>query len=77
MSIILQVGVKIFLEKDRGKFLLLKHSQKRYPAIKNSWDIPCGRINEWTTLRENLICEVEEETGLKILGLLMNSLAKF
>lgn len=68
MSIILQVGVKIFLEKTKGKFLLLKRSPIKYPTIENSWDIPGGRINPGTSLKENLIREVQEETGLKIIG---------
>lgn len=68
MSIILQVSVKIFLEKARGKFLLLKRSPIRYPTIENSWDIPGGRINTGISLKENLIREVQEETGLKIIG---------
>ena len=68
MSILLQVGVKIFLEDSKGKFLLLKRSQIKYPAIKNLWDIPGGRINTGTALQENLRREVFEETGLGILG---------
>ena len=68
MSMILQVGVKIFLENNEKRFLLLKRSQIKYPAIKNLWDIPGGRINPGTTLLDNLRREVSEETGLKILG---------
>ncbi len=67
MSILLQVGVKIFLENDEGKFLLLERSKTKYPAIKNLWDIPGGRINPGTSLQKNLRREVREETGLAIL----------
>lgn len=69
MSILLQVGVKIFLENDEGKFLLLRRSPKKYPAIKiiGEWDIPGGRIIPGTKLFDNLGREVFEETKLKIL----------
>src|SRR3989338_7834842 len=70
MSILLQVGVKIFLENGEGRFLLLKRSPKRYPEIKiiGEWDIPGGRIIPGTKLFDNLVREVFEETKLKILG---------
>lgn len=68
MSILLQVGVKIFLKNRQGKYLLLKRSPKRYPEIKNNWDIPGGRIIPGTSLIENLKREVFEETKLEILG---------
>ena len=70
MSMLLQVGVKIFLENDKGKFLLLKRSPKRYPEIKiiGEWDIPGGRIIPGTKLFNNLKREVFEETKLNILG---------
>lgn len=67
-SIILQVGVKIFLKNRLGKYLLLKRSPVRYPGIKNFWDIPGGRIIPGTSLRENLQREVSEETKLRIVG---------
>lgn len=65
---ILQVGVKIFLKNRQGRYLLLKRSQKRYPEIKNLWDILGGRIIPGTSLFENLQREVFEESRLKILG---------
>lgn len=68
MSILLQVGVKIFLEDKVGRFLLLKRSQVKYPAIRNFWDIPGGRIIPGTNLFDNLKREVFEETKLEIFG---------
>ncbi len=65
-SIILQVGVKIFLKNGDGKYLLLKRSPVRYPEIKNSWDIPGGRIQPGTKLSENIRREIFEETKLQI-----------
>lgn len=67
-SILLQVGVKVFLKNEGGKFLLLKRSPIRYPEVKNFWDIPGGRIVLGTPLSENLKREVFEETKLSVLG---------
>ncbi len=64
----LQVGVKIFLKNDEGKFLLLKRSSKKYINTKGNWDIVGGRIDSGTKLLENLNREVYEETQLKILS---------
>jgi ADP-ribose pyrophosphatase YjhB (NUDIX family) len=66
LSIILQVGVKIFLKNKSGRFLLLKRSPVRYPTIRNLWDIPGGRINPGSTLFENIRREIFEETELRI-----------
>lgn len=67
-SILLQVGVKIFLQNNIGKYLLLKRSPNRYPSIQNFWDIPGGRIVPGTPLPENIRREIFEETKLSILG---------
>lgn len=67
-SILLQVGVKIFLRNKRGQYLLLKRSAVRYPNIKNSWDIPGGRIFPGTPLLANIKREVFEETRLSVSG---------
>lgn len=64
----LQVGVKVFLEKEEGKFLLLKRSIEKYPDTKGIWDIVGGRIDEGTSLEENLRREVREETALEIIS---------
>lgn len=66
-SMVLQVGVKIFLRNSSGKFLLLKRSPAFYPNIKNGWDIPGGRIIPGTTTLENIKREVFEETKLPVL----------
>ena len=63
-SILLQVGVKVFLKNEKGGYLLLKRSSVRYPNIKNFWDIPGGRILPGTPLLENIKREVFEETKL-------------
>lgn len=65
-EILLQVGVKAFLKNGESRYLLLRRSPVRYPNIKNSWDIPGGRIIPGTTLLENLRREVFEETKLPV-----------
>jgi ADP-ribose pyrophosphatase YjhB (NUDIX family) len=65
---ILQVGVKILLKNKEGKYLLLRRSLKKYPDIRGRWDIVGGRINIGTPLIENLQREVQEETGLMLVG---------
>lgn len=65
-SIVLQVGVKIFLKNNDGRYLLLKRSPIRYPEIENLWDIPGGRIQPGTNLSENIRREILEEAKLEI-----------
>ncbi|HVM73476.1 MAG TPA: NUDIX domain-containing protein [Candidatus Paceibacterota bacterium] len=67
MDIQLQVGVKVLLKNQEGKYLLLRRAVDSKAAQKNSqgtWDMPGGRINPGTTLLENLARELMEETGL-------------
>lgn len=63
----LQVGVKAVLRNADGKILLLKRSAK-YESAEGSWDIPGGRIDAGSSLKENLTREVMEETGLTLRG---------
>lgn len=63
---ILQVGVKIFLRNEKGKYLLVKRCAKKYGKTKGCWDIVGGRIGAGTSLIDNLKREVEEETQLPI-----------
>lgn len=65
---ILQVGVKVFLNNKEGKYLLLHRSSEKYKNTKGTWDIVGGRINPGTKLLENLKREVKEETQLEILS---------
>lgn len=60
----LQVGVKVLLKNPDGKFLLIRRSSDKYQAVQQKWDIPGGRIDPGTSLRENLARELMEETGL-------------
>jgi 8-oxo-dGTP diphosphatase len=65
---ILQVGVKVFLRNQDGKYLLMRRSPEKYPGVKGEWDIPGGRINPGSLLIENLRREVKEETQLEIIS---------
>ena len=67
-DIALQVGVKILIENQEGKFLLLRRSLDKYPEVDGRWDIVGGRIDPGETLIENLRREVSEETGLELTG---------
>lgn len=64
----LQVGVKIVLQNEEGKYLVLKRSKEKYPDVLDPWDIIGGRINPGTPLLENLSREVMEETGMTLDG---------
>ncbi|MDO8470401.1 MAG: NUDIX hydrolase [bacterium] len=67
-AIILQVGVKVLLQNEKGKYLLLHRSSSKYPDIEGKWDIVGGRIDPGKTLMENLKREMQEETGLELVG---------
>ncbi|PIR06387.1 MAG: hypothetical protein COV55_03835 [Candidatus Komeilibacteria bacterium CG11_big_fil_rev_8_21_14_0_20_36_20] len=67
-NLILQVGVKILLQNQKNKYLLLRRSLEKYPEIQGRWDIVGGRINTGQTLMENLQREITEETELKLVG---------
>lgn len=64
----LQVGVKVLLKNDEGKYLLIRRNPKKYPEVGPKWDIVGGRINPGSPLLENLAREVKEETGLELVG---------
>ncbi len=64
----LQVGVKVLLKNDEGKYLLIRRNPKKYPEVGPKWDIVGGRINPGSPLLENLAREVREETGLELAG---------
>ena len=63
----LQVGVKVLLRNPEGEVLLLR-SREGYASSKPLWDIPGGRIDPGTSLRENLERELLEETGLALVS---------
>lgn len=64
----LQVGVKILLKNNAGKYLVVRRSAVKYPTMEPKWDLVGGRINPGSSLMENLQREIMEETGLTIIG---------
>ena len=64
----LQVGVKILLRNNEGKFLLVRRNPKKYPEVGPKWDLVGGRIYPGTPLLANLQREIQEEVGLKYPG---------
>ncbi len=62
---ILQVGVKVLLKTQEGKYLFLKRAASFKPGTQQ-WDIPGGRINPDEPLDTALAREVQEETGLAL-----------
>jgi 8-oxo-dGTP pyrophosphatase MutT (NUDIX family) len=69
---ILQVGVKIALNNEAGKYLILKRNfeLEKYKDVKqtDAWDIVGGRIDPGSSLLDNLRREIREETGLEYTG---------
>lgn len=57
----LQIGVKVLIKNNNGLYLFLKRSKLLSSDVKNSWDIPGGRINPEENLHDALIREVSEE----------------
>lgn len=57
--------VKLLLENEEGKFLMLKKGDK-YDFTAAKWEQPGGKIKESETRFEALKREVKEETGLEI-----------
>lgn len=55
------VGVKALIFNIEGKVLLL---QRDHPIKKLYWDLPGGRLQKGESLKETLVREVKEETGL-------------
>jgi 8-oxo-dGTP diphosphatase len=65
-NINLQVGVKVLLKNDQGKYLLVHRSLIKYPEAQGRWDLVGGRIEIGQPLIKNLQREVKEETGLEL-----------
>jgi 8-oxo-dGTP diphosphatase len=58
-------AVKAFVEHN-GKVLVIRESEKYSDGTQEGkFDVPGGRIEIGKSLKENLLREIEEETGLK------------
>lgn len=67
-----QIGVKAVITNDKGEYLMLrkpnayKSDIERGMPQKRRWDIAGGRVNPGEEVRNALIREILEETGLKV-----------
>jgi 8-oxo-dGTP diphosphatase len=48
---------------DQGRVVLIK---RKFPPLAGEWSIPGGRLETGETLREGVIREAREETGLTV-----------
>lgn len=62
---IIQVGVKIIIHDDEGRYLFLRRAAS-YKDGQQPWDIPGGRIEPDESLEDALAREVFEETHMKL-----------
>lgn len=60
------IGVKALISNSEGKVLLLE--KRPTSRLKQSWDIPGGRMQQGETFEAALCREVYEETGLQSLS---------
>ena len=61
----LGVAAKAIVRRDDGRLLLIRRPRdaEREPGL---WDLPGGKMDPGETLRETLVREGREETGLKL-----------
>lgn len=57
---IYHLGVKAIIQNTNGEVLILKRKGKG----ADGWDLPGGRVQQDENIRDTLIREVKEETGL-------------
>lgn len=60
----LQVGVKLLIKDNLGKFLFIQRNSPLPDGTGIKWDIPGGRINPDEKLVDALAREVLEEIGI-------------
>lgn len=65
---ILQVGVKAFIQNDAGEYLFIRRVKVMDGEAESHWDIPGGRIEPSEDLVSALAREIMEETGMKLVG---------
>jgi 8-oxo-dGTP diphosphatase len=59
------ISVYALLRNEKGEFLLLKRSENSR-TNPEKWDLPGGKVNLKETLKEAVVREVSEETGISI-----------
>ncbi len=58
----LTIGVRAVVQSEDGKFLLVRHT------YTSGWHFPGGGVEPHETAEEALARELEQETGLKVVG---------
>jgi 8-oxo-dGTP diphosphatase len=53
------------LRNEKGEFLLLKRAENSH-SNPGKWDLPGGKLNDGEILKEAIVREVWEETGISI-----------
>ncbi|MDY9928028.1 NUDIX hydrolase [Methanosarcina sp.] len=59
------ISVYAILRNEKGEFLLLRRSENSR-TNPGKWDLPGGKVNPEESLKEAVIREVWEETGISI-----------
>jgi 8-oxo-dGTP diphosphatase len=59
------ISVYAILRNEKGEFLLLRRSENSH-TNPGKWDLPGGKVNLEETLKEAVVREVWEETGISI-----------
>jgi len=59
------VSVYAILRNEKGEFLLLRRSENSR-TNPGKWDLPGGKVNPDESLKEGVVREVWEETGISI-----------
>ncbi|HIH74818.1 MAG TPA: NUDIX domain-containing protein [Methanosarcina sp.] len=61
------VSVYALIRNEKGEFLLLRRSENSR-TNPGKWDLPGGKVNPGESLKEGVIREVWEETGISIVS---------
>ena len=59
------ISVYALVLNEKGEFLLLRRSENSH-TNPGKWDLPGGKVNPDETLKEAVVREVGEETGISI-----------
>lgn len=59
------ISVYAIIRNEKGEFLLLRRSENSH-TNPGKWDLPGGKVNPDESLKEGVVREVWEETGISI-----------
>ena len=59
------------IEDAKGRILLGQHSDEERKPYPGLWDMPGGKLKEGETPEEAVAREVREETGFRVVGLIL------